>query len=557
MNKVFNINLGGIPFTIDEDAYEHLGTYLKTIHNHFRSSEGYEEITTDIEARLAELFQERLGNRPIVTLKDVKHVIAIMGTPEDFGANPLTEEAPKSSSGSSSASGKWKIKTGKRLFRNPEEEVIGGVCSGIAAYLGIEDPLWVRLVFVLLFFTGGFAIPLYIILWAVLPKAESASDRLAMRGDPVNASNIGKIIEEELESVSKKVSKLGDELKAEFGSKKKSSQQNTGDEKAGDAQDTGDHVRAAVAEGILILGKTIRALIEVLQKIVKPIVFTIGLVLVICLGLIWVAIVGGTFWGMPFSGYLHPASPILTTLGVVNLLIFIGIPLLMIILGVMRLFMRTHFKPRWTAGLWIFWTVNLVSLMFVLITTAKSFSASGEVSLGTATDFTTSDTLHIDLVQPPTEDVLLRFGDMLYLSDEQLISNDVHLSIGKSKSDWFEIQRSHFSRGTTVNESKQIGNSIQYEYALDGNKLTLPASFSIPNGNKWRGQRVNIKIGVPEGKWLIINSPDWNVYRTVNYVEHDSNYPFPGYGDGYAWKMGPNGMTAPDFIREKHQPTDN
>lgn len=217
MNKVFNINLGGIPFTIDEDAYEALGSYLKTIHNHFRSSEGYEEITTDIEARLAELFQEKLGNRPIVTFKDVKNVIAIMGTPEDFGADPLAEEAPKSSS----SDRKWKLKTGKRLFRNPDEEVIGGVCSGIAAYFGVQDPLWVRLLFVLFAFTAGFAVPLYIILWAILPKAETASDRLAMRGDPVNASNIGKIIEEELTHVSQKVSELGDELKAEFGSKKK------------------------------------------------------------------------------------------------------------------------------------------------------------------------------------------------------------------------------------------------------------------------------------------------------------------------------------------------
>ena len=158
MTKVFNINLGGLPLTIDEDAYETLSSYLKTIHNHFRSSEGYEEITTDIEARMAELFQEKLGSRPIVSLKDVKGVIAIMGTPEDFGAEPMEEPTanePKSKFGK-----KWRIKTGKRLFRNPDEEVVGGVCSGIAAYFGISDPLWVRLAFVLFTFTGGFAIPL-------------------------------------------------------------------------------------------------------------------------------------------------------------------------------------------------------------------------------------------------------------------------------------------------------------------------------------------------------------------------------------------------------------
>lgn len=219
MNKVFNINLGGYPYTIDEDAYEHLRSYLHTIHSHFRQSEGYEEITTDIESRMAELFQEKLEGHPIVTLTDVKNVIAIMGTPEDFGADPFIEEAPKSTSG------KFRVKTGKRLFRNSEDEVLGGVCSGIAAYFGIQDPLWVRLVFILLFFTGGFSVLLYIILWAAVPKAETASDRLAMRGETANVSNISKMIEEELEHVSQKVSELGDELKAEFGSKKKVSQQ--------------------------------------------------------------------------------------------------------------------------------------------------------------------------------------------------------------------------------------------------------------------------------------------------------------------------------------------
>lgn len=218
MNKVFNINLGGYPFTIDEDAYEHLSNYLKTIHNHFRDSEGYEEITTDIETRMAELFQENLNSRPIVTLTDVKDSIAVMGTPEDFGAEPLQDDAPKSSK---SGKAKAKFKPGKKLYRNSEDEVIGGVCSGIAAYLGVQDPLWIRLAWILVIMSGGVGIPLYLILWAILPKAESASDRLAMRGEPINISNIGKIIEEEMDHFSEKMNALGDELNEEFGSKKK------------------------------------------------------------------------------------------------------------------------------------------------------------------------------------------------------------------------------------------------------------------------------------------------------------------------------------------------
>lgn len=223
MNKVFNINLGGYPFTIDEDAFEALNKYLQTIHRHFRNSEGYEEITDDIEARMAELFQESLQGRQIVMHKDVQNGISVMGTPEDFGAEPMAEETHYSEATDTTTETKkerrrkTKYKTGKRLFRNGEDEVLGGVCSGVAAYFGVEDPLWVRLGFVLLTISGGFSIPIYLLLWAIVPKAESASDRLAMRGEPVNASNIGKIVEEEIDYFSEKVSEWGED----FGSKKK------------------------------------------------------------------------------------------------------------------------------------------------------------------------------------------------------------------------------------------------------------------------------------------------------------------------------------------------
>lgn len=211
MNKVFNINLGGYPFTIDEGAYEHLRTYLDAIHRHFRQTEGYEEITHDIEARLAELFREHLSNRPIVSIQDVEDAIAIMGRPEDFGADPMSDEDPAEDH-SSGSEGSFKIKTGKRLFRDPDEQVIGGVAAGLTAYFGIPDPIWIRLLFVLMVISGGFGIPLYLILWAIMPEAKTAGDRLAMRGEPINVSNISRIIQDEFEHISTKVTELGEEL---------------------------------------------------------------------------------------------------------------------------------------------------------------------------------------------------------------------------------------------------------------------------------------------------------------------------------------------------------
>jgi len=214
MNKVFNINLGGYPFTIDEDAYEHLNQYLDTIHAHFNSSEGYEDITSDIEARMAELFQEHASGRPIVTLKVVKNAIGIMGTPEDFGAEPLEERAYAAGAthSDSSSKSKTRFKTGKRLFRNPDDEVVGGVSSGMAAYFGIADPLWVRIAFIVATISGGFGIPVYLVLWAILPKAESSSDRLSMKGEPINIENIAKTVEEEIEGLSNTLSDIGSEF---------------------------------------------------------------------------------------------------------------------------------------------------------------------------------------------------------------------------------------------------------------------------------------------------------------------------------------------------------
>lgn len=562
MTKVFNINLGGVPFTIDENAYETLSSYLKTIHNHFRSSEGYEEITTDIEARMAELFQEKMGSHQIVSLKDVQGVIAIMGTPEDFGAEPMeepfTSEEPKSSFGK-----KYKIKTGKRLFRNPDEKVVEGVCSGIAAYFGIADPLWVRLVFILFTFTGGFAIPLYFILWAILPKAETASDKLAMRGEPINASNIGKIIEEEIDHVSKKVAELGDELKVEFGKKKKSTESQPkdgspedGDEDGGANASAGGHqFRAAAAEGAQVLsgiiatvGGIIRKVFETLVKVIRPIGFIIGVALVAMLVLFWVVSVGGLFIGLPFSSFLHPGSTVLTTLGVVNILIFLGVPLLMLALGVMRLFMRTNFKPRWAAGLWLFWSLNLVSLMFVGTKTVKEFSHGAEVGMGAnKTDFAPTDTLTIDFEKNPYEESILTFGDGLYISDEKLISENIRLRVEKSESGKFEVYQNNYARGSGMTEGQQLASKINYTYRIEGSHLVLPRFFEISGGDKWRGQRVNLTIKVPEGKWVRPGeSFDWHDLD----LQVDEQHQFPWWESQYPWLMGKDGLYNPIFAKE-------
>lgn len=189
MNKIHNINVGGFPFAINEDAYFKLDQYLLQLDRHFSKSEGHAEIMGDIESRIAELFKEYMKGMSIVTLQHVEQMIQVMGTQESFDSQSDYSTANEPNYGEYSL--------GKRLFRDPYDKKISGVCSGIAHYIGIDDPVWVRLTFVLLGF-AGFGIVTYIVLMLIVPEAVTAADRLAMKGKPINIHNIAHKVEEEI-----------------------------------------------------------------------------------------------------------------------------------------------------------------------------------------------------------------------------------------------------------------------------------------------------------------------------------------------------------------------
>ena len=218
MNKIVNINLGGFPFTVDEDAYASLKSYLSTLESHFGKSQGYEEIMFDIEARLAELLQDNAQPSSIVSKKNLEDSIKIMGTPEDFGAIMDDFDETPAASYIDSESKTKKIKKGRRLFRDPDDKVISGVCSGVTNYLGFSDPLWVRLIALLLIFGGGISILVYIVLMIIVPEATSSADKLAMKGEPINVDTIAKTVKDEFEEIVERgtdsISNLGSKKKA-------------------------------------------------------------------------------------------------------------------------------------------------------------------------------------------------------------------------------------------------------------------------------------------------------------------------------------------------------
>ncbi|MCD8043500.1 MAG: PspC domain-containing protein [Tannerellaceae bacterium] len=196
MKKTLTVNLGGRVFHIDEDAYLLLDKYLTNLHIHFRKEEGSEEILEDFESRISELFSEyiKLGY-DVIPLARVEEVIRQMGRPEEiFGEDYIPEEDQKEEEKKKkSTTERIKETVSRRLYRNPDDKVLGGVASGVAAYMG-WDPAIVRLVWFLLVFVYGVAVPIYFVLWIVVPMAQTATEKLQMRGESITVENIGKTV---------------------------------------------------------------------------------------------------------------------------------------------------------------------------------------------------------------------------------------------------------------------------------------------------------------------------------------------------------------------------
>ena len=193
MKLTVNINLGGYAFNMDEDAYERLRQYLKTIEREFSGETSSAEIIADIEGRVAELFKMRLTvYKQVINMKDVEEVMDILGSPELISGSGSAENETRTASSS------------RRIYRDPDRRIFGGVCAGLAEYLNM-DALIIRIIFAILVIAGGFGILIYLVLWVVLPEAKTTAQKLEMRGDPVNIENIKESVKREFDTVKKKM----------------------------------------------------------------------------------------------------------------------------------------------------------------------------------------------------------------------------------------------------------------------------------------------------------------------------------------------------------------
>lgn len=198
MNKTIIININGIVFHIEEDAYEVLRSYMIDVKKHFGHSADSHEIVGDIENRIAEMFTERIvpGKKEVITMRDVDEVIGQMGRVNEF---EYTEAEGDSHQGNPVAGESFRSSP-RKLFRDRDDRILGGVASGLGHYFGIAAP-WIRLIFVILFLTGGAGLLIYVVMWLITPVARTRADRMAMRGEAPNLKNFKRSFEEEMEGV--------------------------------------------------------------------------------------------------------------------------------------------------------------------------------------------------------------------------------------------------------------------------------------------------------------------------------------------------------------------
>ena len=342
MKKTLTVNLGGTVFHIDEDAYRLLDNYLSNLRVYFRRQEGAEEIVNDIETRISELFSEKMtAGSQVIIIADVEEVIARMGKPEDFGEGE--EKEAKKATGTTTSDTTFR----RKLYRNPDDKMLGGVASGLAAYMG-WDVTVVRLILLIVLICGvGTLIPIYIVCWIVIPEAHTAAEKLNMRGEDVTIENIGKTVTDGFERMANNVN---DYMKTV---KPRSFLQKIGD------------VLVSVA------GFFLKACLILLVLVFSPVLFVLALVFVILIIVFILAVIGGgaaLLNALPFPwSPLMETAPVMTILGSIAGVALVGIPLLSIVYAILR--MLFSWSPMSTGLKWsllILWIVALVGFVFCL-----------------------------------------------------------------------------------------------------------------------------------------------------------------------------------------------
>jgi phage shock protein PspC (stress-responsive transcriptional regulator) len=508
MNKTISINLGGFFFHIDEDAYQKLTRYFDAV-KHSLSPEGKEEIIKDIESRIAELFQERLKNeKQVVSIIEVDEIIAIMGQPEDYRIDEDKNYQDNPNTAYTSYA------RPRKLYRDKDNSMLGGVLSGLGHYIGI-DPLWLRIAMVILFFGFGTGLLIYILLWVLIPEAVTTSQKLEMRGEPINISNIEKKVKEGFDEITGKINSI-------------------------DHQKLTRNAKSGANQVVSTIGDIFVNLFKVIAKI-------LGVFIIFFSGLTLIGIfIGGIV--MIFSSSLSDAfifnkmdTPLtfdypLWVQGIL-LILTVGIPLLFLIILGLKLVVN-NMRPMNSYlkySLLAVWIVALITSIYIGIKQATEVGFTGKVAQKE------------QLFVQPTDTVFLKmnFNDFyaknvhrkksnLYTHDENnnpiIYSNTVMIHLMNTENDTPFIQIEKNADGKTYNDARNRAEKIKYNFDIQENTIKLDNYFITDFKNKFRDQEVHIYIYLPEGTIVF---PDKSISKFLTSHNSDINIYYGNEGEYY------------------------
>lgn len=478
MNKTISINLGGFFFHIDEDAYQKLSRYFDAVKRSL-SPDGRDEIMKDIESRIAELFQERLKNdKQVVGLSEIEEVISIMGQPEDY---KIDDE--KTSYQSSSSSSTNFYYPSKRLYRDKENGMIGGVMAGLGHYLGV-DSLWLRILMVILFFGFGTGLFVYIVLWILVPEAITTTQKLEMKGQPITISNIEKKVKEGFDDITSKISSIDHEK-----------------------------ITNTAKSGASRIGSSIEEVITTIFKVFAKIIgsFILFFSAIALLGIVITSIIMIFSSTMPENYILnHIQTPIgletpLWAQGILFLLGF-GIPLFFLfILGLKLMVNNLRSIGNYIKySLLAVWIVAVGIIISLGINEASQLAFDGKSVQKEVITIAPTDTLKIKFKNNDFySKSIYRNHDFKITQDEGdneiIYSNNVSIEIKETDAAAPYMLIEKLANGKSTSQAKKRAEKIKYEYKIEGNTIILDNYLLTAVENKFRGQEVEIYLYLPKG----------------------------------------------------------
>lgn len=507
MKKTQTINLGGIIFHINVDAYGQLYAYLASVKNQFTDMAGQDDIIADIEARIAEILNEKKVK--IITGKHVDGVIAIMGKPEQYG-----EEDPESESEPITKPEKKAKGVPKRIYRHPDDKIIGGVCGGLGTLVHI-DPVIFRILFMVTAFFGGFGALIYLVMWAIVPMAQSTADRLKMSGETITTDSIVKTITAQMDKSLEP--RHGNNVLKKFFSF------------------IGD-----VFESIFnILKKIFKALGVIFRPVVGILFLIFGLVATLSVFFFrfnarsFSYIIDSTFGALPIVQYFIYAT----------LALFLIIPIFQIIYFGLRLLFRMGRQPAFIKGLLTSaWIISLIALIIFGVFGSTRFSADGFTQRNVPLSKITADTVKVSLWENDYFMWTDRRDHVVKSDDGDLLVSDVNLDIKRSDDNRFYLIVRHEASGGTSKAARSVVDKIGYNYLPSSDGLLLKNYLEIRDNAPFSFQKTDLTLLVPNGKSVYLD-------ETIKYMLYDVENVTNTWDRkmvDHVWKMKKEGLTCTD-----------